>query len=146
MINFMIKREDPTYPEELRKIREDLGLSQKAFASSAGYSAVMQGRYETKRGHSNSAIPSERTAKAIQVAIALKTEGKNGGIENDDAQKPSVKSLKSVSMAEIEQAFADALLGLTGAVHRVVVKDVSWENELLPGTAISLVVASPEAN
>jgi transcriptional regulator with XRE-family HTH domain len=146
MIHFMIKREDPTYPEELRKIREDLGLSQKAFASAAGYSAVMQGRYETKRGHSNSAIPSERTAKAIQVAIAKKTLGRNEIIENDDALQPPVKSLKSVSMAEIEQAFAHALLELTGAAHKVVVKDVSWENELLPGTVISLVVGSPESN
>jgi transcriptional regulator with XRE-family HTH domain len=145
MTDLSTTRDNANYPEKLRAIRESLGLSQRAFADAAGYSAVMQGRYETKRGHSNSAVPSERTAKAIEAAIAFRMGSKNEVIANNDSPKRLIKSLKSVSMAEIEQAFSDALLSLTGTVHRVVVKDVSWESELLPGTSISLVVTSPEA-
>ncbi len=143
MTIFDANRESQNYPEQLREARQKLKLSQTAFAAAAGYSGVMQGRYETKRGNSNSATPSEKTAKAIKSMIESVSAKANGaGVDRADAIAAPVKPLKSVSVVQIEQAIMAALRTLTGAPCEVEVKDVAWEGEGQRGTAISLVVIS----
>lgn len=143
MTIFDANRESQNYPEQLREVRKKLKLSQTAFAAAAGYSGVMQGRYETKRGNSNSAMPSEKTAKAIKSMIeSISAKANGAAVDHADAIAAPVKSLKSVSVVQIEQAIMAALRALTGAPCEVEVKDVAWEGEGQRGTAISLVVIS----
>jgi len=143
MTNFDANRESLNYPEQLRDVRQKLKLSQTAFAAAAGYSGVMQGRYETERGKSNSATPSEKTAKAIKSMIESALAKTNGAAaDHADSIAAPVKSLKSVSVVQIEQAIMAALHALTGTPCEVEITDVVWEGADKSGTTISLVVSS----
>jgi transcriptional regulator with XRE-family HTH domain len=143
MTIFDANRESQNYPQQLREIRQKLKLSQTAFAAAAGYSGVMQGRYETKRGNSNSATPSEKTAKAIKSMIeSISAKANDAASDHVEVRAVPVQSLKSVSVLQIEQAIKEALRTLTGAPYEVEVKDVAWEGISQRGTEISLVVTS----
>lgn len=134
MTVFDVSPASADYPEKLRAMRQQLGLSQYEFAEQAGYSAVMQGRYETSRSKPNSATPSPKTVHAIAAMIEAAWAKRQGG-----AVAP-IKSLKSFSPAQFEQAVRSALGALTGTPYQVTIKDVVYEAED-QRMALSLVVS-----
>lgn len=144
MYSFNADRQAADYPELLRRERQAQGMSQAAFAKAAGYSPVMQGRYETERGKGNSAIPSEKTAKAIREMI--KTTGaatSSASRQSSEIVLPTeAKSLKSVTTQQIEQAFALALRTLTGSHFKVEIKEVGWEGGAGNRATISIIVGT----
>jgi len=140
LTHFDLDPSDPSYPGALRAKRTELKLTQAAFAQQAGYSPVMQGRYETERDKSNSAIPSQRTAAAIRKVIA------GGDSTNANAAH---RTLKAVTVHEMEQAIAAAIQNLVGGHAEVIVKDVVWTAGSATKAAVSFDVAiapdGPEA-
>lgn len=141
MTHFDLDPSDPGYPGTLRAKRTELKLTQAAFAQQAGYSPVMQGRYETERDKSNSAIPSQRTAAAIRKVIA--------GGDSTYANAAARRTLKAVTVHEMEQAIASAIQNLVGGHAEVIVKDVVWTAGSATKAAVSFDVAiapdGPEA-
>ena len=136
------------YPDKLRDARKNLQLSQTGFAAAVGYSGVMQGRYETARSKSNSATPSEKTAKLIKEMIEAAWKKRSAGVsgsvqasDNVDAFTQAGKSLKAVTSYQLEQAIASALSTLIGAPCEVSVKNILWEEGERRETAISMVVS-----
>lgn len=147
MFDFDADPESDDYPEKLREVRKQMGWTQGRFAEAAGYSAIMQGRYETDRSKKNSAKPSPKTARAIKKMIETE-QGAHGA----DAPVPAPvsgetpsgvrRSLKSVSVYEIEQAVSSAIGTLIGAQCQVTVKDMVWSGDSASDAAISLCVAT----
>jgi transcriptional regulator with XRE-family HTH domain len=140
----------PEYPGKLREIRVALGYSQRRFAELGGYSSIMQGRYETDRSKANSAIPSERTAKAIKQVVELALSG-HGTDAPTAKPAPSInassvqqRTLKAVATSEIEQAISSAIGELIGAVCKVTVNNMDWSSTDAADAAISFSVIRPE--
>lgn len=140
------------YPAKLREIRRELGYSQHSFAEAGGYSAVMQGRYETDRRKSNSAIPSERTARAIRQVIEKSTVAHSSKAQTErtnliiDSPPVQQRTLKSVATAEIEQAISTAIAALIGSRCKVTMNSVNWTSSDTANANISFNVDSPETS
>lgn len=111
------------YPDVLRAVRNELFLSQSEFAVAAGYSAVMQGRYETARNKPNSAIPSDKTAKAIKLMVEAARAKQEVAPSAADVQP-----LKSISPHELEQMVGKMLTQHTGAPCAVSVDNAEFSN------------------
>lgn len=144
MNTFDADRTSSSYPQQLRDIRARLGLSQNDFAEAAGYSGVMQGRYETDRSKNNSAIPSERTAKAIRKmveAALLAAHGQTAAPQGGPA--PARRALKSLSPYDIERAIEGALGALLGERCTVSVHDIVWGPNEASSAKLSLSVVMP---
>lgn len=149
LCTFDADRHSPEYPELLRMARKRMRLSQLDFGEAAGHSGVMQGRYETDRSKSNSATPSEKTARAIRKLIESstlsQTEGApaavTAGISN--VLPAQLRSLKSVTANAMEQAIASAISALIGAPCTVSVSDVTWSGSNASDASISLRITLP---
>ncbi|WGG50481.1 hypothetical protein [Rugamonas sp. DEMB1] len=115
-----------SYPDMLRAVRNELFLSQSAFAVAAGYSAVMQGRYETARNKPNSAIPSDKTAKAIKMMVEAERAKQQAASQAPSAAE--VQPLKSISPHQLEQLFGKLLSQHTGAPCVVSVDNAEFSN------------------
>lgn len=143
MIDFDEDPNSDDYPEKLREVREKLGMTQKAFGEEAGHSGVMQGRYETVRSKRNAAVPSEWTARSIRKMIArVSSAPKPDATSSDTPTASAPRSLKAVTIYEIEQAIASAIGTLIGTQCKVTVKDVVWSADNASDAAISLSVAT----
>lgn len=125
------------YPEALRAVRNELALSQSAFAVAAGYSAVMQGRYETARNKPNSAVPSDKTAKAIKAMVEQERAKQQALSQTPSAAE--VQPLKSISPHQLEQLVGKMLSQHTGAPCVVSVDNAEFSNGGVRMT-VSLVV------
>lgn len=153
---FDISPSDPAYPEALRQARQALQMTQAEFGLAAGHSGVMQGRYETARGKNSSAIPSEKTAEEIKAMIAARsapdgagaatTVGRSYAASGNGMARPPVRSFKTVTVQQIEEAIAMALRTLIDGVSEVNIKDLVLESHPVPGShseaTITLVVVS----
>lgn len=132
------------YPDVLRAARNELFLSQSEFAVAAGYSAVMQGRYETARNKPNSATPSDKTAKAIKLMVEAARAKQQAAAPATSAAE--VQPLKSISPHQLEQLVGKMLSQHTGAPCVVSIDNAVFSNGGLRMT-LSLAVdqASPSA-
>lgn len=129
MYVFDANPESDTYPDQLRDARQQMKMSQSLFSAAAGYSAVMQGRYETERSKPNSAMPSDRTAKAIKATIESFLAEQGASTQASPTAGHETKTLKSFSPLQIEQALSAALRSLLGSPCDVAIKDVVWGDD-----------------
>lgn len=129
------------YPDVLRAVRNELFLSQSEFAVAAGYSAVMQGRYETARNKPNSAIPSDKTAKAIKLMVEAARA--NQQVASPAPSAADVQPLKSISPHELEQMVGKMLTQHTGAPCAVSVDNAEFSNGGLRMTVSLAVEQAP---
>lgn len=139
-MKFDVSSAAEVYPEMLREVRHRLKMSQYEFAEAAGYSNVMQGRYEAKRGTSNSAIPSAKTAMAIKAMVEARLAD-----SKQVASQSAVpaQSLKAFGPLQIKKAIEGALHTLTGMPYEVKVKKQVWEGPGEEDAEIQLTVSLP---
>lgn len=144
MIKFDVSSAAEVYPEKLREVRYQLKMSQHEFAEAAGYSTVMQGRYEAKRGTSNSATPSAKTASAIKAMVEARLAKANeNASEPAELGVPSKHSLKAFGVMQLEAAIDEALYKLTGTPYGVTVKRQIWGESDQGDAEILLQVSAP---
>lgn len=105
------------YPEVLSAVRNELALSQSAFAVAAGYSAVMQGCYETAGNKSNSAGPKDKTAKAIKAMVEQERSKRRALSQTSSAAEVSAAQVdhsapaRAIGRHDAESAHRRALCG-----------------------------------